>query len=205
MTKPLAGDTVAGHTPGAVEHFFAIEYFLGDAENFELADDSAVDASEAGEALEALRALFKGLTETVEKLKAKLALFVDRAEYGDSYGVEGSSFQCCHYCRGGGAPGISLVHEPSCPVAASDVDVEEWLSEHKANEERWQMAVAAGKRVEALYAGALKDAECDLRVIDNLSAALERAVKFIRLGNHPNAGDMLDQAEAALSKSGTPS
>ncbi len=34
--------------------------------------------------------------------------------------------------------------------------------------------------------------------IDRLRAALERSVKFIRLGNHPNAGDLLDQIDAAL-------
>ena len=33
-----------------------------------------------------------------------------------------------------------------------------------------------------------------------LRAALRRAEKFIWLGNHPNAGDMLDEIERALAQ-----
>ena len=41
---------------------------------------------------------------------------------------------------------------------------------------------------------------CLIAAAPDLLGALKRTLKFIRLGNHPNVGDMLDQAEAAIAK-----
>jgi hypothetical protein len=55
------------------------------------------------------------LEAEVASAKAHVAAFIDRAEYADSYGVEGSGFMSCMLCQGGGAPGIRLVHNDDCP------------------------------------------------------------------------------------------
>lgn len=59
-----------------------------------------------------------------------------------------------------------------------------------------------GETTPVSMADALKAhiAQCPEHPMSDLLAALRRSLKFIRLGNHPNAGDMLDQAEAAIAK-----
>ena len=80
-----------------------------------------------------------------DEARAGMAYILDRAEYGDSYGVPGSSFTACHFCQGGGAPGAEMIHDPSCPVAEYPSAVSEWFAEMTDAEARAQAAEAKVK------------------------------------------------------------
>lgn len=68
------------------------------------------------------------------KAKAAVAYLIEHIEYSDSYGVEGSGFMACHLCSGGGAPGVRLVHDATCPVRRCEAVAGEWVAE--LNDER---------------------------------------------------------------------
>lgn len=65
------------------------------------------------------------------KTKAALAYLMDQLVYSDSYGVHGSEFAACRLCNGGGAPGVPLVHEKSCPMACYGDVAQEWWDERE--------------------------------------------------------------------------
>lgn len=102
-----------------------------------------------------------GLTHKLErseaerdKARATTAYILDRATYGNSYGVPGSDFQACHFCMGGGAPGVELVHAPDCPLSRYPEAVSEWFAEMAAAEAERDAAVKwaedAGREVAKL-------------------------------------------------------
>lgn len=90
-----------------------------------------------------------------DEARAALAYVLDHAVYGDSYGVHGSDFHACHFCTGGGAPGVALVHETTCPIARYPDAVDEWFEEMAAHDTDRQSAEAAlAKAREGLDAAA---------------------------------------------------
>jgi hypothetical protein len=68
------------------------------------------------------------------KAKAALAYLIDHIVYSDSYGVPKSDFQACHLCRGGGAPGVAMIHDPDCPVLRCEGIAEEWWQDYYDNQ-----------------------------------------------------------------------
>lgn len=77
------------------------------------------------------------------KAKAALSYLIDAVEYSDSYGVHGSDFMCCHLCHGGGAPGVKLVHEDTCPVKRCEAVADEyWEEENERQKETKELRAA---------------------------------------------------------------
>ena len=109
--------------------------------------------AEAADALSSERERAERAEKERDEARAGMAYILDRAEYGDSYGVPGSSFTACHFCQGGGAPGAEMIHDPSCPVAKYPSAVSEWFAEMTDAESRAQAAEAKVKE-----AGELLDA-----------------------------------------------
>ena len=100
------------------------------------------------------------LVKERDEARAGMAYILDHATYGDSYGVHGSDFECCHFCQGGGAPGVALEHTPDCPVSKYPNAVTEWFAEMAENNKDRETAEA--QRDAALEA--LKEADealCD--------------------------------------------
>jgi hypothetical protein len=84
--------------------------------------------------------------------KAAVSYLIDHIEYSDSYGVEGSSFQACLLCTGGGAPGVALVHDKICPVLRCETIAAEWVEE--LNDERAAPPPSTPQVIkDAFYAG----------------------------------------------------
>ncbi|WBU27517.1 hypothetical protein OOZ54_12515 [Rhodopseudomonas palustris] len=79
----------------------------------------------------ALRGQANTWKEHEGRSKAALAYLIEHATYGNSYGVIGSDFECCHFCNAGGAPGVAFEHDKTCPVLKCETIAEEWWSERK--------------------------------------------------------------------------
>ena len=62
--------------------------------------------------------------------------------YSDSYGVQGSDFQCCHACSAGGVSNVAFKHDEHCPVGKAEASATEWWDDHKAAEEDRERAEA---------------------------------------------------------------
>lgn len=127
------------------------------------------------------RAKIKSLEAKLDEAKALVANFVDLAEYADSYGVEGSDFVCCHYCRGGGAPNVAMDHEADCPVTKANNAAKQWWNEQNERVAEITEANARADRAEAALAraGEVTDEmlhEAQMWIGDHV------ALKDIRLG-----------------------
>ena len=100
-------------------------------------------------------ATITALREEVERLKRKayeaegrLALLVDRATYADSYGVPGSDFTCCLFCRGGGAPNVPFEHEDTCPIKTLEGCAQSWFDADRERDGWLDEETAARKSAE---------------------------------------------------------
>jgi hypothetical protein len=114
---------------------------------------------EAASTIEALLTRIEALEAERDEARAGLAYVLDRAVYGNSYGVYGSDFQSCHFCQGGGAPGVAMEHDADCPVSRYPRAVADWFEEMEA--ERQDREAAEAQR-------------------DRMREALERAVAWFR-------------------------
>jgi|GEM_PF-4288808 len=101
---------------------------------------------EAAAALSASRA-------EVGRLKAHVAAIANACVYSDSYGVEGSSFQCCLCCTAGGAPGLPFEHTKDCPVGKAEETAERWykeradeIAEYEAEEKALRAQLAEARK-----------------------------------------------------------
>lgn len=103
------------------------------------------------------------------KAKAHIAALCDAMVYSDSYGVQGSEFQCCHACSAGGAPNVVFKHDEHCPVGKAEASAAEWWDDYKAAEEDRERAEAelkalreALKEIEKGYTNATQIARAAL-------------------------------------------
>lgn len=115
--------------------------------------------TEAATALDSLTARVKELEAKNEKLNLHLQHFVESVQYSDSYGVPGSDFAACLCCRGGGAPGVPLVHESHCPVGRSLDSYQDWCDEQREFEQESRENAARALRAEQQRDEAARDAE----------------------------------------------
>lgn len=112
------------------------------------------------------------------KAKAHIAALCDVMVYSDSYGVQGSDFQCCHACSAGGAPNVAFKHDEHCPVGKAEASATEWWDDHKAAEEDRERAEAERDIAITALAGAEiaiardEDITGAVRIITKARAAL---------------------------------
>ena len=79
------------------------------------------------------------------KAKAHIAALCDAMVYSDSYGVQGSDFQCCHACSAGGAPKMSPLSTMSIVQSGKPkLALPRWWDDHKAAEEESPRARRGG-------------------------------------------------------------
>lgn len=124
---------------------------------------------------QAIHALFatalEGAMGERDAARAGLAFVLDHAEYGNSYGVHGSDFTCCHFCQGGGAPGVAMEHEPNCPVSRYPTEVADWFDEMKAERVDREAAEARAERAEAAYVQAMEALRYAVGLLPGLAGA----------------------------------
>jgi Lar family restriction alleviation protein len=135
-----------------------------------------------------------------DEARAGLAYVLDRAVYGDSYGVYGSDFQCCHFCQGGGAPGVAMEHDADCPVSRYPRAVADWFEEMEAERQDREAAEAQRDRMrEALepFAAAAGDIRPD--DADTMRPAIVQAVHFRRAAKVVSA---LSQGSGSIPRQG---
>lgn len=203
---PCAADIFAATYEPAAPHMLPAPEGVSEAEKrlgelVQIIDSGAIPGISTPVLRDDLRALLSALSSERERAeraekerdeaRAGMAYILDRAEYGDSYGVPGSSFTACHFCQGGGAPGAEMIHDPSCPVAKYPSAVSEWFAEMTDAESRAQAAEAKVKELEAPFDWTAED------LVDLMAEAIMDAIDM-----DTNATDYARATLIALNKEG---
>jgi hypothetical protein len=118
-----------------------------------------------------------------DEARAALAYVLDHAVYSDSYGVHGSDFTCCHFCQGGGAPGVALEHDADCPVGRYPRAVADWFEEmeaERADREAAESKVSDLERELSKFMDLYDAARGDVVTLEVRQEAAERQLGEVR-------------------------